>query len=63
MRSVMPRSTGIPAAKPDDSECRETLGGKIPKAGNIAGITYREMPHPVYHQNTDVIYYDEAVKG
>lgn len=28
---------------PNDSECRETLGRKIPKAGNIL-IIYRKMP-------------------
>lgn len=47
---------------PDDSECRETLGRKIPKAGNIADYIQRNASYPVY-QNTDVIYYDEAVKG
>ena len=47
---------------PNDSECRETLGRKIPKAGNIADYIQRNASYPVY-QNTDVIYYDEAVKG
>ena len=46
----------------DDSECRERLGRKIPKAGNIADYIQRNAFYPVY-QNTDVIYYDEAVKG
>ena len=47
---------------PNDSECRETLGRKIPKAGNISDYIQRNASYPVY-QNTDVIYYDEAVKG
>ena len=41
---------------PNDSECRETLGRKIPKAGNIADYIQRNASYPVY-QNTDVIYY------
>ena len=47
---------------PNDSECRETLGRKIPKAGNISDYIQKNASYPVY-QNTDVIYYDEAVKG
>ena len=47
---------------PNDSECREKLGRKIPKAGNISDYIQRNASYPVY-QNTDVIYYDEAVKG
>ena len=46
---------------PNDSECRETLGRKIPKAGNISDYIQKNASYPVY-QNTDVIYYDEAVK-
>ena len=47
---------------PNDSECRGTLGRKIPKAGNISDYIQKNASYPVY-QNTDVIYYDEAVKG
>ena len=47
---------------PNDSECREKLGRKIPKAGNISDYIQKNASYPVY-QNTDVIYYDEAVKG
>ena len=47
---------------PNDSECRETLVRKIPKAGNISDYIQKNASYPVY-QNTDVIYYDEAVKG
>ena len=39
---------------PNDSECRETLGRKIPKAGNIADYIQRNASYPVY-QNTDVM--------
>ncbi len=41
---------------PNDSECRETLGRKIPKAGNISDYVQKNASYPVY-QNTDVIYY------
>ena len=47
---------------PNDSECREKLGRKIPKAGNISDYIQRNASYPVY-QNTDVTYFDEAVKG
>lgn len=33
---------------PNDSECRETLGRKIPKAGNIADYIQRNASYPVY---------------
>ena len=39
---------------PNDSECRETLGRKIPKAGNISDYIQKNASYPVY-QNTDVI--------
>lgn len=39
---------------PNDSECRETLGRKIPKAGNISDYIQKNASYPVY-QNTDRI--------
>ncbi|MEQ2525026.1 phospholipase D-like domain-containing protein, partial [Gemmiger formicilis] len=34
----------------------------IPKAGNIASYIQRNSQYPIY-QNTDIVYFDEAVKG
>ena len=33
---------------PNDSECRETLGRKIPKAGNISDYIQKNASYPVY---------------
>ena len=38
---------------PNDSECRETLGRKIPKAGNISNYIQKNASYPVY-QNPDL---------
>ena len=47
---------------PDNNNCMEQLAEKIPKAANISTYIQRNAHYPVYH-NTDVTYYDEAVKG
>ena len=47
---------------PDNVVCLEKMNAKIPKAGNISNYIQRNAHYPVYH-NTDVTYYDEAVKG
>ena len=47
---------------PDNNNCMEQLAEKIPKAANISTYIQRNAHYPVY-QNTDVTYYDEAVKG
>ena len=47
---------------PDNVVCLEKMNAKIPKAGNISTYIQRNAHYPVY-QNTDVTYYDEAVKG
>ncbi len=47
---------------PDHKEELETLKEKIPKAGNISEYIWRNAKYPVY-QNTDVTYYNEAIKG
>ena len=44
------------------NNCMEQLAEKIPKAANISTYIQRNAHYPVY-QNTDVTYYDEAVKG
>ncbi len=40
----------------------EKIRDKIPKAGNISEYIQRNTYYPVY-QNTDISYYDEAIKG
>ena len=40
----------------------ENIKNKIPKAGNISEYIWKNAGYPVY-QNTDIVYYDEAVKG
>ena len=47
---------------PDNQESLNRIKEKIPKAGNIADYIYRNSQYPIY-QNTDIVYYDEAVKG
>ena len=47
---------------PDNQECLSRIKEKIPKAGNIASYIQRNSWYPVY-QNTDIKYFDEAVKG
>ena len=47
---------------PDSQECLSRIKETIPKAGNIASYIQRNSQYPIY-QNTDVMYFDEAVKG
>ena len=47
---------------PDNREKLENIKNKIPKAGNISEYIWKNAGYPVY-QNTDIVYYDEAVKG
>ena len=47
---------------PDNQECLNRINETIPKAGNIASYIQRNSQYPIY-QNTDVMYFDEAVKG
>ena len=47
---------------PDNQECLSRIKEKIPKAGNIASYIQRNSRYPIY-QNTDIKYFDEAVKG
>ena len=47
---------------PDNQECLSRIKEKIPKAGNIASYIQRNSWYPIY-QNTDIKYFDEAVKG
>ena len=44
------------------AEKLENIKNKIPKAGNISEYIWKNAGYPVY-QNTDIVYYDEAVKG
>ena len=46
----------------DNQECLSRINETIPKAGNIASYIQRNSQYPIY-QNTDVMYFDEAVKG
>ena len=46
----------------DNQECLNRINETIPKAGNIASYIQRNSQYPIY-QNTDVMYFDEAVKG
>ena len=47
---------------PDSQECLSKIKETIPKAGNIASYIQRNSQYPIY-QNTDIVYFDEAVKG
>jgi len=47
---------------PDNRDCLEKLRLQLPKAGNISTYIQRNASYPVY-QNTDITYYDEAIKG
>ncbi len=47
---------------PENHECMKSIREKIPKAGNISEYIQKNAHYPVY-QNTDITYYDEAVKG
>ena len=47
---------------PENKEVLERLNMSDPKAGNVSNYIERNACYPVY-QNTDVIYFDEAVKG
>ena len=47
---------------PDSQECLSRIKETIPKAGNIASYIQRNSQYPIY-QNTDIVYFDEAVKG
>ena len=47
---------------PENKNISQKLHEKVPKAGNIADYIQRNAFYPVY-QNTDVTYYDQAVKG
>lgn len=47
---------------PNDSECRETAWQEYPEGRQYSDYIQKNASYPVY-QNTDVIYYDEAVKG
>ena len=47
---------------PDNREKLENIKNNIPKAGNISEYIWKNAGYPVY-QNTDIVYYDEAVKG
>jgi cardiolipin synthase A/B len=46
----------------DNQECLSRINETIPKAGNIASYIQRNSQYPIY-QNTDIVYFDEAVKG
>lgn len=46
----------------DNQECLNRINETIPKAGNIASYIQRNSQYPIY-QNTDIVYFDEAVKG
>ena len=46
---------------PDNREKLENIKNKNPKAGNISEYIWKNAGYPVY-QNTDIVYYDEAVK-
>ena len=46
----------------DNQKCLNRINETIPKAGNIASYIQRNSQYPIY-QNTDVMYFDEAVKG
>ena len=45
-----------------NQECLSRINETIPKAGNIASYIQRNSQYPIY-QNTDIVYFDEAVKG
>lgn len=47
---------------PKNQDCMEKIKTRVPKAGNISDYIQRNAFYPVY-QNTDVTYYDEAIKG
>ena len=47
---------------PENEEDLERIKKKTPKAGNISEYIQKNAHYPVY-QNTDVTYYDEAVKN
>lgn len=47
---------------PENKEVLAQLNEKNPKAGNVSNYIERNAHYPVY-QNTDVTYFDEAVKG
>ena len=47
---------------PENKEVLECLNASDPKAGNVSNYIERNACYPVY-QNTDVTYFDEAVKG
>ena len=47
---------------PENKEVLQCLNASDPKAGNVSNYIERNASYPVY-QNTDVIYFDEAVKG
>ena len=47
---------------PKNHKIQEKLQHTIPKAGNISSYIQRNALYPVY-QNTDVTYYNEALKG
>ena len=47
---------------PENKEVLERLTVSDPKAGNVSNYIERNACYPVY-QNTDVTYFDEAVKG
>ena len=47
---------------PENEEDLERIKKKTPKAGNISEYIQKNAHYPVY-QNTDVTYYDEAIKG
>lgn len=47
---------------PENKEVLESLNMSDPKAGNVSNYIERNACYPVY-QNTDVTYFDEAVKG
>ena len=47
---------------PKNHKIQEKLQYTIPKAGNISSYIQRNALYPVY-QNTDVTYYNEALKG
>ena len=47
---------------PENKEVLERLNVSDPKAGNVSTYIERNACYPVY-QNTDVTYFDEAVKG
>lgn len=47
---------------PENHKIQEKLQHTIPKAGNISSYIQRNALYPVY-QNTDVTYYNEALKG